>query len=198
MPMTMTVSHLVARENETAMPAASSFFSCRPGRAQRGPGPILRSLSRIPGLWVPAFAGRQTSLPLYPGKIRHRAGGFADLVEQLETVFAQNLVVHIDGDFFEESIDARAQFRHGAHGGGKVFLGDGGGGVLLGDVDRFGQRLFFRRRETLGIRRASVALVVLLLLDAQDVRGALDARQQVLAVVSIEEFAERRDPADDH
>src|SRR5450830_513195 len=117
--------------------------------------------------------GRQTSLPLYPGKIRHRAGGFADLVEQLEAVFAQNLVVHIDGDFFEESIDARAQFRHGAHGGGKVFLGDGGGGVLLGDVDRFGERLFFRRRETLGIRRASVAaLVVLLLLDAQDVRGA--------------------------
>ena len=29
----------------------------RPGRAQRGPGPILRSLSRGHGVWVPAFAG---------------------------------------------------------------------------------------------------------------------------------------------
>src|SRR5664279_2466615 len=145
----------------------------------------------------PLSRGRQTSLPLYPGKIRDCPGGFADLVEQLETVFAQNLVVHIDGNFFEESIDERAQLRHGAHGGGKVFLGDGGGGFLLGDVDRFGQSLFFRRRETLGVGTASVALVVLLLLDAQDVRGALDARQQVLAVVAVEEFSERRDAADD-
>src|ERR1019366_8893437 len=111
----------------------------------------------------PLSRGRQTSLPFYPGKIRHRAGGFADLVEQLETVFAQSLVVHIDSDFFEESIDARAQLRHGAHCGGEVFLGHGGGGFLLGDVDRFGQRLFFRRRETLAVGGASLALIVLLL-----------------------------------
>ena len=30
---------------------------CRPGRAERGPGPILRSLSSGHGVWVPAFAG---------------------------------------------------------------------------------------------------------------------------------------------
>ena len=38
---------------------------------------------------------------------------------------------------------------------------------------------------------------VLLLLDAEDVGGALVAGEQVLAVVGVEEFAERLDAADD-
>ena len=36
------------------------------------------------------------------------------------------------------------------------------------------------------------------LLDAQDIRRALDAGQQIFAVVGIEEFAERLDAANDH
>ncbi len=47
----------------------------RPGRAKRGPGPILRSLSRGHGLWVPAFAGttnRPTAHPSAPGALRRR------------------------------------------------------------------------------------------------------------------------------
>ena len=49
----------------------------------------------------------------------------------------------------------------------------------------------------LRVGRAGVGLVVLLLLDAEDVGRALGAGQQVLAVVGVEEFAERLDAADD-
>ncbi len=82
------------------------------------------------------------------------------------------------------------------HGGGEVLLGDGGGGVLLGDVDGFGQRFFFASFE-LCIRRAGVTLVVLLFLDAKDIGRALNAGEQVLAVVGVKEFAKRLDAADD-
>ena len=44
---------------------------------------------------------------------------------------------------------------------------------------------------------SNVALV-LLLLDGEDVRRALGAGEQVLAVVGVEEFSERLDAADDH
>jgi hypothetical protein len=60
-------------------------------RLARGPSPI-------PG----------EGLSLNARKIRHRAGGFANLVEQFEAVFAQGLVIHIDGDLVEKGIDARA------------------------------------------------------------------------------------------
>ena len=40
--------------------------------------------------------------------------------------------------------------------------------------------------------------LVLALLDAKDVRRALGAGEQVLAVVGVEEFGERLDAADDH
>src|SRR6185312_12539943 len=43
--------------------------SCRPGRAKRDPGPILRSLSKRHGVWVPAFAG--TTLPPNLGRQFH-------------------------------------------------------------------------------------------------------------------------------
>ena len=47
------------------------------------------------------------------------------------------------------------------------------------------------------VRRAGVGGVVLLLLDAQDVGRALGAGEEILAVVGVEEFAERLDAADD-
>src|SRR6185437_4321409 len=42
-----------------------------------------------------------------------------------------------------------------------------------------------------------ILLAVLLLLDAEDVGRALDAGEQVLTVVGVEEFAQRLDAADD-
>ena len=43
----------------------------RPGRAKRDPGPIRRSLSRVHGVWVPAFAG--TTLSVSASSSRSRA-----------------------------------------------------------------------------------------------------------------------------
>ena len=60
-----------------------------------------------------------------------------------------------------------------------------------------GERFLLGVVEKLGVRRAGVFALVLLLLDAQDVGGALDAGEQVLAVVAVEEFAERLDAAHD-
>ncbi len=47
-----------------------SFSFCRPGRAKRGPGPILRDLSRVHGVWVPAFAGTTFSGPTPRSPVR--------------------------------------------------------------------------------------------------------------------------------
>ena len=86
--------------------------------------------------------------------------------------------------------------RHRRHGGGEVLLGDGGGGFLFA-VSMALASAFSSAPKQLGVRRAAVGLAVLLLLDAQDVGGALDAGEQVLAVVGVEEFAERLDAAHD-
>ena len=83
------------------------------------------------------------------------------------------------------------------HGGGEILAGDGGGSLRLGNADGAGQLLFLRRWQQARVGRAGVGGVVLLLLDAEDVGGALGAGQQVLAVVGVEEFAERLDAADD-
>src|SRR5262249_19231920 len=36
---------------------------CRPGRAQREPGPIITEQSMVHGVWVPAFAGTTIERP---------------------------------------------------------------------------------------------------------------------------------------
>ena len=77
-------------------------------------------------------------------------------------------------------------------------LYDGGGSFFFCGGDGFGQRFSSGSLRRFRVRRAGKAFAVLLLLDAQDVRGALDAGEQVLAVVGVEEFAERFDAADDH
>ena len=68
---------------------------------------------------------------------------------------------------------------------------------VLGGVDRARQRPFLVLAVVLRIGRADILPRVLLLLDADDVGGALVAGEQVLAVVGVEEFAQRLDPADD-
>ena len=60
------------------------------------------------------------------------------------------------------------------------------------------ERLLFVEAVERRIRRAVIGLAVLLLLDPQNVRGALGAGEQILAVVGIEKFAERLDAANDH
>src|SRR6185312_16293371 len=65
---------------------------------------------------------RAPALPFDPGKIRHRAGGLADFVQQLEPGLAQRLVVDVDRDLVEEGVDLGPQLGHRRHGGGEVFL----------------------------------------------------------------------------
>ena len=60
-----------------------------------------------------------------------------------------------------------------------------------------GEFLFLGLLKQSAIGRAGVGGLVLLLLDAEDVGRALGAGEQILAVVGVEEFAERLDAADD-
>ena len=91
-----------------------------------------------------------------------------------------------------------AEQRHGRHGRLEILVGDRCGGGLLDLIDRLGERLFLDSFEQVGIGRLVVGYVVFLLLDAQDVDGALGAGEQIGAVLGVEEFPERLDPLDDH
>ena len=89
--------------------------------------------------------------------------------------------------------------RHRAHGGGEVLLGDGGGGIGLGT--KTASASDFSSGATSELASSAPIFIfstVLLLLDAQDIGRAFDAGEQILAVVGVEEFAERLDAADDH
>ena len=57
--------------------------------------------------------------------------------------------------------------------------------------------VFLRSDPASSVDRAVIALAVFLLFDAQDVRPALDAGEQILAVVGVEEFTQRLDAAHD-
>ena len=70
-------------------------------------------------------------------------------------------------------------------------------GLGLGNANGAGEFLFLGLAEQARVRRAGVGGVVLLLLDAEDVRRALGAGEEVFAVVGVEEFAQRLDAADD-
>src|SRR5262249_5735340 len=105
------------------------------------------------------------------GEIGDRARRLADLIEELEPVFAQALVVDIDGYLGEEGVNAGPQFGHGAHGGGKFFFRQGGGCVRLGGLDRLGELFFFGLLIKLRRRRAGIVGFVFLLFDANDMGG---------------------------
>ena len=61
---------------------------------------------------------------------------------------------------------------------------------------RIGKRVFLRQAVEPRTRRAVERALVLLLFDRKDVARALDAGKQVLAVIGIQELAERLDAAD--
>src|SRR5262249_25515876 len=109
----------------------------------------------------------------------------------------QRLVVDVDRDLVEEGIDRGPQFRHRHERDGEVFPYDGLPRVGLGDADRGGERLLLGGPIEFGGGRARIGRAVLLLLDADDVDRTLVAGEQVLAIVGVEEFAQRLDAADD-
>ena len=89
------------------------------------------------------------------------------------------------------------QLRHGSHGGLEIFLLDRARRLGLGGIDRLSQRLFLRLLIVRRVRRASVLLVILFLLDPNAIRCAPDASQQILTVIDIEEFFYRLDTQND-
>jgi len=132
------------------------------------------------------------------GKIRDRPRRAADFVEQFQAVLAHLWVVIIDLDLVEEGIHRRTQPCRCAQGAGKIFLRDGSACFRLQLIDRFRQRRFLGEAIERGIGRAVKGPLVLLLLDRENIAGALGAGEQVLAVVGVEEFSERLDATDDH
>ena len=83
----------------------------------------------------------------------------------------------------------RPQLRHRGHGGGEVLAPTARPASTLAASMAWASSLFLSLLVELGIGRAGVFALVLLLLDADDVGRALVAGQQVLAVVAVEEFA---------
>ena len=85
-----------------------------------------------------------------------------------------------------------------AHRALEIFARQGRAGLGLRGIERRAQRLFLRQSEQGRIVSGGErALAVLLLLGLENVGGAAIAGEQVLAVLGVEEFAERLDAADD-
>src|SRR5205085_6902889 len=136
-------------------------------------------------------------LPLDLGKIRDRARRLADLVEQLQPVLAVVGDGDVDRHMLEERIDERAQCRNCMHRALEVLARDCGRGLGLHRRDAHRQLALLLLQVEVRIGLAVIGLAVLLLLDAQDVSGALESSEQALAVVGAEEFAQRLDAPDD-
>ena len=75
---------------------------------------------------------------------------------------------------------------------------DGLAGIGFGGGDGAVQVALLALDEKLGVGQAVKGAVVLLLLDLENVGGALDAGEKILAVIAFEEFGKRFDAADDH
>src|SRR3954469_9203339 len=128
-------------------------------------------------------------------EIRHRTRGAADLVEQLQAILTHLRIVVVDANFLEERINRRTQLGHSTPCCRHVFLRDSSACLRRHLADRLGQRLLLAETVERGIGRPVERALVLLLLDAENIAGALDAGEQILAVLGLEEFAERLDAA---
>src|SRR5579863_9380805 len=160
---------------------------------------LAMTVERLKHLSAPRCGARSiggSTLDL--GKIRDRARGAADFVDKLQAVLAHFWIVVVDLDLVEEGIHRRTQLRHRGHRAGKILFCHGATSFLLRLIDRLGKRLLFSETIERGIRRAVERPLVLLLFDRKDIARALGAREQILAVVCIEEFSERLDAANYH
>ena len=127
-------------------------------------------------------------LAFYFGEIRHCQCRGADAVEEFQAVFSEGGIVGVHRDLVEEGIDGAAQLGDGRHGGGKILVLDGLAGVGFGGGDGAVQVALLALDEELRIGQAGEAVAILLLLDPENVGGALDASKKILAVIAVEEF----------
>ena len=120
-----------------------------------------RDAARVPSSFLSrVLRGEVKSmLSLDLGEIRHRAGGLADFVEQLEAVFAQRLSSTLTVTLSKKASTKGRSLAIARHGAGEVFLGDGGGGFFLGRRRWPRPAPSLRLLVELGIRRAGVLVL---------------------------------------
>ncbi len=129
-------------------------------------------------------------------KVRHRRGRAPDTAEQSQAIRTQGGIVRIDGNLVEESIDRRPQRGQRRHRRAKIFIGDRTSRIGLRRRHRLPQCAFLVLREERGVGRRVERPTVLLLFDAQDVRRAFHAGEQVRTILRVEEATQRFDTAD--
>src|SRR5215213_5878176 len=167
--------------------ALSTALSRTPATQRSGvegdPGPSARlAKRRLLFLSQRSPSGRGW-LALDLREIRHRARCGAQRVEKLEAVLAQGGIVGVDRHLVEEGVDRRAKAREGEHRAFEILFCDGfARGLALGD-ERFPERELLGLAQEVDVGRGVVGARILLLLDAQDVRGAAVAGEEVPAVL---------------
>ena len=113
--------------------------------------------------------------------------GGPDAVEQVQPVGAALRDGVIDRHRIEKRIDRRAQFGERRHCGGEVLALDSGTGFVFDGFERVREADFLGQDEQIPGDLAVIGARVLLLLDAQDIGGALVAGEQVGAVFGSNE-----------
>src|SRR5260370_30228011 len=120
-------------------------------------GPRISSAPRRQEAARCAASGAR-ALILYLGKIRHRARGGTDFIQELQAIFAHFWIVVVDLHLVEERIDRRTQFCDDAHRAGKIFFCHGSAGFRLYLVDRFRKGLLLSETVERSNRRAIISL----------------------------------------
>ena len=124
------------------------------------------------------------------GQIGHARTDGTDAVEQVQPVAADRLVVGIDLNGLEKGVDRGAERGHRRHRGGEVFRFHGRGDDGFRSVEGREQGAFFGRFGEFDVRALGIFNAVLLFRLRQDRVGALEALQQVRAIVGLEEGGE--------
>src|SRR6266542_3912202 len=167
-------------------------------RRTRFPSPLVaEGMEYVARLSVSLDTGSSLDAREPPETPQRDPRRLADLVEEFQAVLAQFLILDIDRDLVEEGIDRGPELRHGGHCCGEILARHGSRRALLGGFDGRSERPFFGLTVELRIRRPDVLPPVPLLLDANDVGGALVAGEQIPAVVRIQEAPQSVHPADD-
>src|SRR6056297_4314019 len=140
-------------------------------------------------LWV--------ALPLHAGKVGGLQADGADTAEQVEAVAAQHLIVDIDLHRLEKRIDGRAQGGHGPHCPGEILCLESGGDLRLCGVEGCEERLFLVGLGEFHIRAEGIFDAVFFFGLCEDVVGPLEALQQVLTIIRVQERPERAGAVDE-
>ena len=146
----------------------------------------------------PAMTAAGRALPRDFREIGDGVHRLAQFVQESQAVQPQLGVVGVDRHVEEESVDRRAQGRERPHRALEILARRPLARRRARRGEGVGEVLFGRQREEGRIMRAGESFrAVLFLLGAQDVGGAAIAGEQVLAVLGVEQLAQRLDPADD-